>query len=115
MLQRILDKVLSPQPAASRPMTFMTDAMHINDSNNESIRPTTQQQQPQIGPTTQMASTLEMSLDHQQNPMTAITANDDPTIPGLLDFSWMDNWNAGFEADFWMNLPDHPLLSLDGS
>ncbi len=27
---------------------------------------------------------------------------------GMFDFSWMDN--AEFDADFWMNLPDHPLL-----
>ena len=27
----------------------------------------------------------------------------------LFDFSWMDN--AQIDADFWMSLPDHPLLS----
>jgi hypothetical protein len=29
---------------------------------------------------------------------------------GIYDFSWMDN--AEFDADFWMNLPDHPLLAV---
>ena len=28
----------------------------------------------------------------------------------IYDFSWMDN--AEFDADFWMNLPDHPLLAV---
>ena len=29
---------------------------------------------------------------------------------GIYDFSWIDN--AEFDADFWMNLPDHPLLAV---
>ena len=34
---------------------------------------------------------------------------DDGSNGLLFDFSWMDN--AQFDADFWMSLPDHPMLS----
>jgi hypothetical protein len=30
---------------------------------------------------------------------------------GLYDFSWIDT--AQFDADFWTNLPDHPLLTQE--
>lgn len=46
------------------------------------------------------------------NPQTLLTpASTDYAEDGsLYDFSWMDN--AEFDADFWMNLPDHPLLAV---
>jgi len=64
MIQRILDKVLSPEPLA---------------------------------------------LISQPSQLTP--SNSGFTGDGLFNFSWMDN-NAEFEADFWMSLPDHPLLAV---
>lgn len=45
------------------------------------------------------------------NPQTMLTPTSaEYAEDGLYDFSWMDN--AEFDADFWMNLPDHPLLAV---
>jgi hypothetical protein len=45
------------------------------------------------------------------NPQTILTpSSTEFGGDGIYDFSWMDN--AEFDADFWMNLPDHPLLAV---
>ena len=47
---------------------------------------------------------------HPPTPMSNSNARADDYGSGVLyDFSWMDN--GQFDADFWMTLPDHPLLS----
>ena len=47
---------------------------------------------------------------NQQASMLTPASSDFPSEEGLYGFSWMDN--AEFDADFWMNLPDHPLLAV---
>ena len=47
---------------------------------------------------------------HLPSPISNASALPDDGGNGMLfDFSWMDN--AQIDADFWMNLPEHPLLS----
>jgi hypothetical protein len=63
---------------------------------------------------------LQRILDTVLSPQEPATAPNPQTLPtpsgtefgenGIYDFSWMEN--AEFDADFWMNLPDHPLLAV---
>jgi outer membrane protease len=47
---------------------------------------------------------------HLPSPISNASALPEDSGNGMMyDFSWMDN--AQIDADFWMNLPDHPLLS----
>ena len=56
-----------------------------------------------------------MSQQEKEQRMAALPSPNDSNMMGLSDaesqwdLSWLDN--ADFDADFWMNLPDHPLLS----
>jgi hypothetical protein len=63
---------------------------------------------------------LQRILDTVLSPPEPAAAPNPQTLPtsssnefsedSIYDFSWMDN--AEFDADFWMNLPDHPLLAV---
>jgi hypothetical protein len=63
---------------------------------------------------------LQCILDIVLSPQEPVAAPNAQTIPipssaefgerHIFDFSWMDD--AEFDADFWMNFPDHPLLAV---
>ena len=118
MLQRILDRVLSPQlpPTRSKPQAQPANAIPQGlDSSSYSTSYTPDGALPDApGPHAHGQifdqSQYSASLPTPPTSNTAFT----PDSFNPLDLSWMDNWNAEFEADFWMNLPDHPLLASDG-
>ena len=117
MLQRILDRVLSPPPPPKRSKPQVLPGNTKQQSlDSPSYNPNYAQSR--LAPDEQNSHPNSNVFDPAQyssalptppTPSTAFTPNSfDP-----LDLSWMDNWNTEFDADFWMNLPDHPLLASD--
>ena len=121
MLQRILDRVLSPQPARQNSSARRNTASVAQTRNLDPSLFTEQEhlQKAMVTDSTSVSNTDTFDPSQFTAPLpTPPTSLSNPAFTpedfNPLDFSWMDNWNAEFETDFWMNLPDHPLLASEG-